>query len=203
MKFSRFIIIICFLFAIGANAQVGYQFSVLDTSTGEPRVNEKISVSVEITDSKGKTVLSSTQSATTDQFGVVSLSVGNVATFADVDWSNLPFYISATVDGVLLSKSQIMSVPVAEHAMHTGVLTNAKVGGRTITLFETDYITFNADGSADFTSTDYDYNGKPVTKTEHLTYDIEGNEVFVYRSSSSCWHFHYRQSSDRLYMVDD
>lgn len=123
-------ILIAILSSVCANAQIGYQFSILDMETGEPRVNEKISVSIEITDSKGGIVFNSTQSATTDQFGVVSLSVGNESTFSNVDWANLPLYVSATVDGILISRSQILSVPVAEFAKATGHIDIQKLSGR-------------------------------------------------------------------------
>lgn len=97
-------------------AQIGYQVSLLNSATGEPRANETVSITVTITNSEDAQIFSSTQSATTNDFGVLSLQVGNSTTFDNVDWRKLPFFISATVDGVMVGKSQILSVPVAEAA---------------------------------------------------------------------------------------
>ena len=106
-----------------SNAQIGYQVSLLNNATGEPRTDETVTVEIAITDSKGKTICSERKSATTNDFGVLSLTVGNSSTFTDADWSALPFFISATVDGTLIGRSQILNVPVAEYAKQTGILT--------------------------------------------------------------------------------
>ena len=106
-----------------SNAQIGYQVSLLNNATGEPRTDETVTVEIAITDSNGKAICSERKSAITNDFGVLSLTVGNSSTFTDADWSALPFFISATVDGTLIGRSQILSVPVAEHANHTGSLT--------------------------------------------------------------------------------
>ena len=101
---------------IGLNAQIGYQVSLLYTATGEPRANESLEVTIEITDSEGISICKETKNATTNDFGVLSLQVGNATTFENADWSKLPFYVSATVDDILVGKSQILNVPVAEAA---------------------------------------------------------------------------------------
>lgn len=109
---SAFVII-----AVNASfAQIGYQVSLLNNATGEPRANETVAVTVEITNSEGGTVCSETKTETTNDFGVLSMTVGSDAVFAKTDWSKLPFYISATVDGILIGRSQLLSVPVAECA---------------------------------------------------------------------------------------
>ncbi len=95
-----------------SNAQIGYQVSLLNNATGEPRTDETVTVEIAITDSKGKTICSERKSATTNDFGVLSLTVGNSSTFTDADWSALPFFISATVDGTLIGRSQILNVPI-------------------------------------------------------------------------------------------
>ncbi len=109
--------------AICSNAQIGYQVSLLNNATGEPRADETVTVEIAITDSNGKAICYERKSATTNDFGVLSLTVGNSSTFTDADWSALPFFISATVDGTLIGRSQILNVPVAEYAKQTGVLT--------------------------------------------------------------------------------
>lgn len=110
------IIMLITMLSISIYAQIGYQVSLLNSATGEPRANETVSVTVVITNSEDTQIFSSTQSATTNDFGVLSLQIGNSTTFDNVDWSKLPFFISATVDGVMVGKSQILNVPIAEAA---------------------------------------------------------------------------------------
>ena len=117
MKRIKFYTTIAALFCmVSINAQIGYQVSLLNSATGEPRANETVSVTLEITNSEGAVVCNETKSATTNEFGVLSLQVGSSNTFANMDWSKLPLYISATVDGVMVGRSQILTVPVAEAA---------------------------------------------------------------------------------------
>ena len=104
--------------------QIGYQLAVLDQETGSPKRNASVSVDVTISDSKGNTVFNRTYNETTNDFGMVSLQVGDSDTFSSMDWQNLPLFISATIDGSIeVGRSQILTVPVAEYAKTTGVLT--------------------------------------------------------------------------------
>ncbi len=121
--------LVCTLAPTASRAQIGYQVSLLNTATGEPRAGVTVSAAVTITDSSDKVVYTGTQQATTNDFGVLSLAVGDDATFKNADWSKLPFFISVTVDGTLVGKSQILSVPVAEYAKKTGELTKEMLVG--------------------------------------------------------------------------
>lgn len=120
-------VLISLMFGVAVHAQIGYQVTLLDTATGEPRSNETVNVRITITDSAGGVVCSETKSATTNDFGILSVAVGSQDTFAGADWSKLPFFIEATVDGVMIGRSQLLTVPVAEHANHIGVLTKEKL----------------------------------------------------------------------------
>lgn len=104
------------MIAGAAAAQVGYQVSLLNTATGEPRANTAVNAKVEITDSQDNIIFSGTQKATSNDFGVLQLTVGDADTFSKADTGKMPFFISVTVDGLLIGKSQILSVPVAEVA---------------------------------------------------------------------------------------
>ncbi len=95
----------------------------MDQSTGKPRANETVSVTVTISDNAGTNICQSTQNATTNDFGMLSVQVGNASTFSNIDWSKLPLWVSASVGGVTIGKSQILNIPVAEHAKHWGTLT--------------------------------------------------------------------------------
>lgn len=111
------VVMLCLLAGImGAKAQIGYQVSLLNTATGEPRANVTVNATVTITNSKGESIYSGTQSATSNDFGVLSLTVGNTDTFKNVDFGKLPFFIEVSIDGQLIGKSQILNVPVAEAA---------------------------------------------------------------------------------------
>ena len=166
--------------ALSANAQIGYQVSLLDNATGEPRVDETVTVEIAITDSKGKTLCSERKSATTNDFGVLSLTVGNSSTFTDADWSALPFFISATVDGTLIGRSQILNVPVAEYAKQTGVLTKEILKSKTWYQngYKDRYYTFSDDTVTFHEIDDYEHN------SWKYKYQIDGNNVFMIKSVS-------------------
>ena len=172
------------LLSVAAQAQIGYQVTLLNTATGEPRANETVNMTVVITNSAGTTICSETKSATTNDFGILSVAVGNADTFANADWSKLPFFISATVDNVMIGKSQLLSVPVAEHAKHTGSLTVEKLSGGW----------YHNDSSISFgTSGQYTRgNGKGGT------YEIDGNCVIT----SDGYVYHYSPKNDILVQVD-
>ncbi len=182
--------------ALSANAQIGYQVSLLDNATGEPRADETVTVEIAITDSKGKTLCSERKSATTNDFGVLSLTVGNSSTFTDADWSALPFFISATVDGTLIGRSQILNVPVAEYAKQTGVLTKEILKSKTWYQngVKDRYYTFSDDTVTFHEIDDYEHNS-----WKHK-YQIDGNNVFMIESVSIFELFIY--SDNKLFNVN-
>lgn len=175
--------------AFGASAQIGYQVAVVDQTTGEPKVNASVSVTVTITDNAGAEITKTTQSATTNDFGVVSLQIGNESTFAATDWSKLPLWISATVDGVSLGKTQILTVPVAAHAMHTGQLTAKKLAGRW--HHDSCIITFSSSGT-------YTESWTDMGETLRGRYEIDGNFAITSEHGS----FHYSPSTGRLTCIN-
>ena len=149
MRTLRRFLALAFLALCGSDlyGQIGYQVSVLDQATGEPRVNENVSVSIELSNSAGDVILAERKSAVTNDFGVVSLQVGSESTFAGMDWSKLPLFVSATVDGVLIGKSQVLTVPVAEYAKQTGGVTKDILCGRTWTRWDGETLIFGRGGT--------------------------------------------------------
>ncbi len=182
--------------ALSANAQIGYQVSLLDNATGEPRADETVTVEIAITDSNGKAICSERKSAITNDFGVLSLTVGNSSTFTDADWSALPFFISATVDGTLIGRSQILNVPVAEYAKQTGVLTKEILKSKTWYQngYKDRYYTFSDDTVTFHEIDDYEHNS-----WKHK-YQIDGNNVFMIESVSIFELFIY--SDNKLFNVN-
>lgn len=188
-------ILLTMLLAFSTSAQVGYQVSLLDTKSGEPRANEKTTVLVKISDSKGNIICNETQSVTSDAFGVLSLTVGNETTFSNVDWNNLPLSISASVDGILIGSSSVLNVPVAEYAKATGVLTMEMLVGRTISMFDDGSMTFASNGIAT-------YSSPYESDTQRCQFEIDGNNVYVYRHNNiTGWVFHYSVKNNKFYSI--
>ena len=145
---KSFIIIALLAMVFSLKAQIGYQVSLLNTATGEPRANENVEVTIEITDSEGTSICKETKNATTNDFGVLSLQVGNSTTFENADWSKLPFYVSATVDDILVGKSQILNVPVAEAAKTlVGSISKSDIVGTWMNHDRIVSLSINEDGS--------------------------------------------------------
>ena len=191
-------ILLTMLLAFSTSAQIGYQVSLLDTKSGEPRANEKTTVLVKISDSKGNIICNETQSVTSDAFGVLSLTVGNETTFSNVDWNNLPLSISASVDGILIGSSSVLNVPVAEYAKATGVLTMEMLVGRTISMYEDCSMTFASNGIATYVIPNLD---EPWI--ERCQFEIDGNNVYVYRDNNYGWVFHYSVKNNKFYLISE
>ena len=189
MQLFRTTTILLFLAIISfsAKAQIGYQVSLLNNATGEPRANESVNVTVKITDSAGNVICEQTKHETTNDFGILSMSVGNADTFADADWSKLPFFIEATIDGRLIGRSQLLSVPIAEHAKHTGSLTKEILCSKTWkhTEYSSDGTTsssilnFNSNGTGR-----YSYKGEKGNDSISFHYNIDGNCIAIVYSSN-------------------
>ena len=192
--------------AFGASAQIGYQVAVVDQTTGEPKVNTSVSVTVTITDNAGAEITKTTQSATTNDFGVVSLQIGNESTFADTDWSKLPLWISATVDGVSLGKTQILTVPVAEYAKRTGHLTVEKLVGKwswpdVINGYIN--ITFNPSGT--YTEVHhYDDGHNKEHNVYNGTYELNGDFVLAFEDGKNFSSmYYYSPKTGKLYVMGE
>ena len=178
--------ILMLILIIGLNslqAQIGYQIALLNTATGEARANETVSVGVKLSNSEGKVFYSETKSATTNDFGVLSLTIGNSDTFNNVDFSKLPFYIEVTANGVMIGKSQILSVPVAEVAKRIAPIDPSIIIGtwESIGLPYPGYdgidhrcYVFYSDGTGNF------YWGKNKDREESFIYEIEGSSIYIF-----------------------
>ena len=175
-------------------AQIGYQVSLLNASTGEPRANVSVEAEVTITNSDDEEIYKGTQRASSNDFGVIQLTVGNQSTFKDVDWSKLPFFIEVSVDGTVIGKSQILTVPIAEAAKKlVPAITPEDLKG-SWSEQRKEYVepvyTFNID-----------YTGYDKDEAESFTYQIEGNNVLVYESDKTLLYFRYHEGL--LYRIDN
>ncbi|MDE7118784.1 MAG: hypothetical protein K2O61_09140 [Bacteroidaceae bacterium] len=169
-------ILACLFLPVIAHAQIGYQVSLLNSATGKPRANETVKAEVTITDSKNSTVCSETQSVVSNDFGILSITVGKADTFKDVAIGRLPLFVSVTVDGVLIGKSQILSVPVAEVASTLkSDFTLDELCGKEWLLYSSDSYVFSINFSKDGTC----YQRSTESSTSSY-YEIEGNTIYVY-----------------------
>ena len=158
-------------------AQIGYQVSLLNASTGEPRANVSVEAEVTITNSDDEEIYKGTQRASSNDFGVIQLTVGNQSTFKDVDWSKLPFFIEVSVDGTVIGKSQILTVPIAEAAKYLAPGIDIDDLVRTWSwksyYGEVYSFTFRRDFSGTLNAKDGE---------EQFTYEIEGKNLMIYYS---------------------
>ena len=172
--------------AFTAVAQIGYQVALLNTATGKPRAGETVNATVTLTNKESTVIYTGTQKASTNDFGILSLTIGDANTFKNVDWSKLPLYISVSVDGVLIGKSQVLSVPVAETAKSLALAfdLNDLLGTweQSVSIDAVgdhyqyiDTIVFNKDGSWQGRETE---NGTLIYSCEG-EYIIMGNFVYV------------------------
>lgn len=173
---------------MGTKAQIGYQISLLNTATGEPRANETVTVNVSLSNNANEVFYSETKSATTNDFGVLSLSIGNADTFKGIDLSKMPFFIEVTANGVMIGKSQMLSVPVAEVAKRVAPIDKNLIVGKWSPAEEVS----TKDGYATYTFYDdftckvdvygYNYESKVfyICDTKVVPCTLEGTNVYVF-----------------------
>lgn len=209
MKTLKILWLFFFTNFIVSNAQIGYQISLLDSATGEPRANETVSCEVTLTNAEGTTVYSGTQSAISNDFGVVSLTVGNANTFEEMDWTKLPLFIEVSVDGKLIGKSQVLNVPVAEYAKKTGVLTYENIGSKKTfgwtehDEYENSSATWSFEGRQVTYKNIENYGNTYHEKIYTGTYYIDGNTVVGTVTSGgykSSFIGHYIEETDTIYI---
>ena len=178
MRISRVLLsLFALLLHIEMQAQIGYQVSLLNSATGEPRANVLVEAEVTITNSDDEEIYKGTQRATSNDFGVIQLTVGNQSTFKDVNWNKLPFFIEVSVDGTVIGKSQILTVPIAEAAKYLapGIDIDDLVG--TWSYGDGNYvrqIVFSKDGMGIRTEKKGEY-----VDSEDFSCDIEGKNIHI------------------------
>ena len=182
-----------------AKAQIGYQVSLLNTATGEARANETVTVTVSLSNSAGEIFYSETKQSTTNDFGVLSLTVGNADTFKNVDLTKMPFYIEVTANGVMIGKSQMLSVPVAEVAKQVAPLDKSLIVG-TIWKLDPYTLTFKEDGKVTYGSGDNIYG--------EYHYVVDGTFIYVYNDDNVEYHpgelkWVFKYCNGRLIAFDD
>ena len=187
-KYLYFIVVSLF-FTHTVSAQIGYQVSLLNSATGQPRAGETVSVDIKLTNCENATVYTTQQKATSNDFGVLSLSVGDAQTFDELDWNKLPFYIEVSIDGVLIAKSQVLNVPVAEYAKKSGfVLTKEFLASKSWSARNGDCVlNFSMNGACEYKERDETDSGEIVWYTSSGNYIVDGSDLIMYISEG--WYF--------------
>lgn len=98
-------------------ATFNYQ-AVLRDNAGQIMAEEYISLNVEILrgSSEGEVVFSETHETTTNEFGLVVLEIGSFNSLEGISWGEYLYYLSISVNDVLMGVQQLVSVPFALHA---------------------------------------------------------------------------------------
>lgn len=185
------------LFALVSNAQIGYQVSLLNTATGEPRANETVSCTVKLMNSEGAVICNETKSVTSNDLGVLSLTVGGPNTFTEMDWTKLPLSVSVSVDGQLIGQSQVLTVPVAEYAKKTGILNYENIGTKRVVSHNKD--SYQAKWSFSGNSATCTVTSEYNTMVLNGTCYIDGNSVFG-TVSGTPFIGHYSPDTDAIYV---
>ena len=184
MKIKKLFILLFLgiMFPYVSYAQIGYQVSLLNKTTGKPRANVTVDAEVTITNSDDKEIYKGTQRATSNDLGVVQLKVGNQGTFKDVNWNKLPFFIEVSVDGTVIGKSQILTVPIAESAKYLapGIDIDDLVGtwSKKDPYGHVIQFVFLKDGMGIRTDIYVDDD----VSSKDFSYDIEGKNIYIYKN---------------------
>lgn len=201
---------------VQASAQIGYQVSLLNSATGEPRVHATVNAQVTLTNSLDEIILTENKSVTSNDFGVLSFTIGDENTLKDVDWNKLPFHISVKVDGVLIGKSQVLSVPVAEYAKQSGaVITKEMLMGKTWKYHRT----YTDEGGEYRTDATLSFGGNKCTYSYYSyfngvlegyrtiikdgTYQIFNGKIYCFFDNYTCWLLEYLPMNKALFADSD
>ncbi|HAP69246.1 MAG TPA: hypothetical protein DCR04_05890 [Flavobacteriales bacterium] len=124
---------------------INYQAAVRN-SDGEVLSNQQVGVRMSILESNVTTVYEETHSVITNNFGLVTMVIGQgTATqgvFADIDWSTGNYFIQTEVDisggsnYQVLGSQQLMSVPYSMYAKEAESLKRNGSSNRTIIYTE-------------------------------------------------------------------
>ena len=138
-----------------------YQVIVRD-GAGMIKENASVSIGFEILDNADNVIYTESHTATTNAYGLVTLTIGGGTTsddFSSIDWSTADHSIKVTIDGTDMGTTSLMSVPYANYASNgittaqadSIVVNTAKVG---ITTDQADAIIANTAKIAGATATE-------------------------------------------------
>ncbi|MBN2665641.1 MAG: hypothetical protein JXR67_03965, partial [Bacteroidales bacterium] len=114
--------------AIGMAAQAPLSFSyqaVIRDAGGSVMAEEPVTVRIILRHSTagGFPVYTESHSTRTNTLGLVNLKIGEGSTaddFSSIDWSDGPYFLELSVNGIEMGTSQLLSVPYALYAGRSG-----------------------------------------------------------------------------------
>jgi hypothetical protein len=120
-------ILIIIPFSLKLNAETPQAFNyqaVLRNNAGQVLENENVNVGIALRQgaSNGIIVFEEVHSTQTNEFGLVNLQIGSVepVNFEAIDWSDGPYFLQVSVNGLVMGTSQLLSVPYALYAGKVG-----------------------------------------------------------------------------------
>ena len=132
---NKLVLFILVFISLTINAQSPEAFkyqAVVRDGSGNVIASQAVGIQIKIlqTSASGTVVYSETFTPTTNNFGLVNLSIGTGTVtsgiFADIDWSNGPYFIETALDPTggtsysVTGTSQLLSVPYALYAKNAG-----------------------------------------------------------------------------------
>jgi len=99
-----------------APGSFSYQ-SILRDASGKVLSNQNITIGISITNENSIEMFSETHSTTTNQNGLISLSIGSEnQTLNNIEWGSGTYFITLFVDGVEMGTNQLLSVPFSMYS---------------------------------------------------------------------------------------
>ncbi len=118
---ASFIFVITALCTLAQAPQSFNYQAVLRDAAGNILGNKDVEIQVGILQgsASGSAIFSENHSTTTNNFGLVNLTVGSISStdLSNIDWTAGPYFIQISVDGTIIGTSQLLSVPFALHAV--------------------------------------------------------------------------------------
>ena len=172
--------------AISAQApqKMSYQ-AVIRNTEGNLVTEQEIGMQISILQGSadGTVVYTETQTPLTNKNGLVSIEIGGEAGFADIDWSDGPWFIrtetapSGGTNYTITGTSQLLSVPYAFHAKTAETISEP--------IVESDPV-FGASVASGITATDTtNWNNKQEQLTAGTGISIVGNTISATGDGSS------------------
>jgi len=142
--------------------------AVARNSNGDIIADENVNFTISILHGAidGTIVYSETHSVTTNQFGLVTLQIGNgtnyTNNFSEVEWDQGMFFIEVKLNDIFMGTTQLLSVPYAKFADKAG------------NSFSGDYNDLiNLPTSFD------DEDSNPSNELQHFSVSMEGDTLFL------------------------
>ncbi len=100
-----------------APATFNYQ-AVLRDADGTVKAKQSVNIQISLIQGIATEVYTELHTEETNDFGLINLEIGskNSAAFSLIDWSNGPYYIKISVNGIEMGTTQLLSVPYALYA---------------------------------------------------------------------------------------